>query len=285
MNKIIFFNTWHNGDIHVSREFIKDILSKVNCEMEYHHNNSDRLLLDLNIKIQPLGQLLYNNQLLTYFVDDVLYINIWYNSNTSIFKIHGCTLNTLYNNFVDVYKLLNIQINDISYYIPSINYKKFKIDTIDEFINNNKTKKKIYISNNNTCSGQSVNFNFTNIVNKLSIEFPEHLFILSNKTPINNQNVLFSSDIIKLDCCDLCENSYLTTFTNIVIGRCSGPFTFSLTKEVLLSETKQTFIGICNIDPKFGIEHLFNINKEFLWFNFFDEEQIYEGLKNVIVNT
>ena len=36
INKIIFYTIGHNGDVHYSREFIKDIIRKIpNVEYEY----------------------------------------------------------------------------------------------------------------------------------------------------------------------------------------------------------------------------------------------------------
>jgi hypothetical protein len=50
-NNIIFFNNYHNGDIFVSRSFIKDIISKLpNNQYYYAHRNKKYLLKDLNLK-------------------------------------------------------------------------------------------------------------------------------------------------------------------------------------------------------------------------------------------
>ena len=49
--KLIFYNNFHNGDIHVSRDFVKDIVSKINfSEAIYYHENSYTILKDIEVK-------------------------------------------------------------------------------------------------------------------------------------------------------------------------------------------------------------------------------------------
>ena len=50
MKIINFFNCAHNGDVHLSREFVKDIINKTNCDdYEYWHINKPNLLKDLDL--------------------------------------------------------------------------------------------------------------------------------------------------------------------------------------------------------------------------------------------
>ena len=68
------------------------------------------------------------------------------------------------------------------------------------------------------------------VVEKLSEKYPNVLFFLTMKTNINKENVAYTSDIIKLDC-DMNENSYLSTKCDIIVGRPSGSYCFTMVKE------------------------------------------------------
>lgn len=59
MKKLVFYNHFHNGDIHVSRSFVNFIVSKLKSkeiEFSYVHKNSKDLLSDNDlIKIEIFG--------------------------------------------------------------------------------------------------------------------------------------------------------------------------------------------------------------------------------------
>jgi hypothetical protein len=50
--------------------------------------------------------------------------------------------------------------------------------------------------------------------------------------------VKYTGDIIKVENSDLNEISYLSTFCDIIVGRSSGPFTFSNVKENIFDGNK-----------------------------------------------
>ena len=239
-NKIVFFNFWHNGDIHVSRSFIKYI-KNLGYECEYLHNNSLNLLNDLNIKCTNLdiavkkhGKNLISNKN-THIHNNILYINTWYRSNENIFNKYNTNFDCIYYYFKDIiYKYfgIDIGIHNIWNFFPEINYIKFDIKYSSEFLEQNIERKKIFISNGDFYSGQAVNFNFSPIINFLSKKYKEHLFLISNKKDdiVKNENIYFTKDIINIEKCDLNENSYLSSECDLIIGRGSGTYTFALTK-------------------------------------------------------
>lgn len=283
MKKIIFFNAFHSGDIHASREFVRDIKNKTINSIEYHHNCSPKILADINIEQKAITpQYGYNSAKILYETEELIYINTWYNPNTLNFGQNGgCTLKTLYANFQTVYQHLNIPIEPIEYYIPNIDFSKYEINKIDQFINLD-FRKKVFISNGVFLSGQSVMFNFDPIINYLAINFPDILFIISNQTSVVNHNVINSANIIQEQENDLCENAYLMTHCDVIIGRCSGTFTIGLIKENLISNKKQTWVGVCSINPKFGIEEFLNENKKFYWLQIYEPNALALELQKII---
>jgi hypothetical protein len=276
-----FFNLFHNGDLHSGREFVKDVILKLNSEDNfYYHSNSNNVLADIDVKFvnvsnsnKPL-----NMYELYYEDSDNIYINTWYNPHFG-HKHYGCTIEALYYNFNIVYEKLNIPLHNIEDYIPTINYNKYHIGNVDDFFKNSKFSKYVFISNGNTKSGQSNNENLENKVENLSTQHSDYLFILSDKNNINKENVVFSRDIIKSSGCDLNENSYISTKCDVIIGRESGPFFFSYVKENVLTEKKQTIIDICNCETYLSDKY-YNKNKKFTHLN----EKVGFGVKDIKIS-
>jgi len=261
MKKIIFFNYFHNGDIHSSREFVKDIISKMNPEqVEYHQNNENLELSDINGKfLTPIKDL--NNDHLIYENDSTIYINTWFHTHFG-HRYHQCTLEALYYNFEIIYEKLNIKLDPIENYIPSIDYSKYNIKNIDGYISNIKNKKLIFISNGKVKSQQSDNENLDFIINDLSNDKNNIIFV-TNHTEIRSDNVVQTKDIIKNEKSDLNENSYISTFCDIIIGKESGPYFFTYVKDNIKSDKKQYIIPICHIKT-FINEKYFNKNKKLI---------------------
>jgi hypothetical protein len=165
-----------------------------------------------------------------------------------------CPLDTQYwidNNYRKYTELVNIlneqgikcrQLNlDKLTYIPSINYKVYDINGVDEFVKNT-PERKILICNGQVNSGQIFNFTLDNLINKI-VSFKNIKVITTVRT--NIPGVLYTGDIIQAEGGDLNEISYLSKFCDIIIGRGSGPFCFCETKDNYFDDKKR-FIAITN---------------------------------------
>jgi len=242
---LIFYNYFHNGDIHYTREFIKDIISKTNFDNYFFaHVNKNGLLKDIKIEEIDFNLLGDHNVLngLDNFTNDNgdICINTWIGR----FTRYGININSNYKLYEDIYKFLNIPIGEKNSYIPTINFDYIDKDKIDSFfINKNK---KILFCNGKICSGQSTTESFDPIIIQLSEIFPHFDFILTDNTNrLNRNNIFYTNDIIGLDNNDLNEISYLSTFCDVIIGKESGPFAFCTIKDNLMNENK-TFINFCD---------------------------------------
>ena len=164
-------------------------------------------------------------------------------------------------------------------YTPEIDYSKFDIQNINKYITDS-GKSKVLICNGDCLSAQSTNeFKFTNLVDKLSDLHPDVDFILTEKIELTKKNVLFTFDIINGDYPDLNEISYLSTFCDIIIGKASGPYCFSLTKNNF-NDANKTFIGICE-------EYTYGFYTEFskadrVWINNYDENNIFNIINDEV---
>ena len=257
---IYFYNTFHNGDVHYSRTFVRDIMTKIgNNNYCYLHNNNPEILKDfLTLKhdnsfyqfdnwqlvskypISYYEQIIYNN--------DDLYINTWVGQQEWMTRKgidrnrdnRYCSLYSHYELYEDIFYKLAIPIEKIDYYLPVIDFNLIEKDNIDNFMSKNYFKLKILIVNNFPLT-MRIQIDMNYVADYLSDKYPNILFILTKKTEITKDNIAYTNDIIKLDC-DLNEISYLSTFCDIIVGRPSGPFTFCVIKDNFIKN--KTFITI-----------------------------------------
>ena len=286
--KIYFYNNFHNGDLHVSRSLVKHIVSSLYQENYiYFHNNSEKILHDIesvsSVILPPAHQNKKDQR--GFHGQNTIFLNTWYRAHDSeFFNKYGVTIQCLYHIFK---KSLKNSVNrdldlDIVSCLPVIDYKVFEIDKITLFVKNDK-RKKVLICNNKVMSGQCENFTFKNIVGKLSKEFQDVLFIVTNKVKdekYDNENVKYFDDLFKVTDCDLNEISYLSLFCDVIVGRLSGPQSFSYVKENLLNPEK-TFISITDgnkmyRDTSFGVTDLVPKNEraKFIHYTGIDENEI-----------
>lgn len=129
---IYFYNNFHNGDIHYSRTFVKDIMSKLgDNDYCYLHNCDPSILKDIkklkhdnsfisfdNWNLISDYPIKHNSQIIR---TNDLFINTWVGQKDMSYihtdKDISCSLYTHYNLYKDIYKELSIPIENIEYYI------------------------------------------------------------------------------------------------------------------------------------------------------------------------
>lgn len=280
INNVIFFNHFHNGDIHVSREIVRKIINHVhqqnpNIKFSYSHSNSANLLNDIpNLSFDPIAvkniKDAYSNLMTS---NDTIYINTWYaQQQHKYMNQYGLTMDCLYAALDDSCKkiwnfsLSNIS-TDLSSFFPSIDYSKFEINDARLWLANH-PEKKIFVANGLALSGQATNFSMIPIITQLAQKYPNKTFILTNKEGvINLSNVVYSSDIIKkTSMSDLNENSFISSHCDVIIGRSSGPSTFAMTQENLFKRNIK-ILYFTNIVPnppnKFWADSIFRDHVNF----------------------
>lgn len=257
--KYLFFNHFHNGDIHISRGIVSKIIEKVkafqpNSEFFYAHSNDLCLVKDIpNLTSIPLKSIQIKDEYSNLQnIQGYTTISTWYaQQRHKYMNTYGMTIDCLYAALDQTcqqlwnFSLQNIS-TDIADFFPTIDYSKFEISNAQGWLSRNHSKK-IFVSNGNSLSGQAVNFHMTPIIYDIAKNHPDKLFILSNKDTctLNLPNVEYSSDIInKTTGNDLNENSFLTTFCDVIIGRASGAFSYAWTRQNML-ERQVKFITFC----------------------------------------
>ncbi len=270
--KVVFFNHHHNGDIHVARGFIREIMKKMpNISFSFTHKNSRNLLVDIpNLKYDANSiNSIKDEQISLFNKGDTYYFNTWYcQSQYKYYKMYGLTLDALYaafdNNCKNLWgwSLKDIS-NDPSIFIPTIDHSKFQIENAKSLLENH-SEKKIFISNGKVLSGQAAPFEFTSMIVNIANQHTDKIFILSNKendsrfpiSPIDDRgipnNIVYSSNIIKKEGCDLNENAFLTEHCDLIVGKASGALTFSLTQRNLLERNVKllNIVTLQSVVPK-----------------------------------
>ncbi len=247
IENLVFYNHWQNGDIHVSREFVKFFINSIPAKNYiYLNHKSPELLKDIpQLRVENIGLDYLDNDspFMWNLHTRTLCLNTWYGVSPVFKDTASCTIDTLYHLFNShLSKVFNTTINPLKLieFIPTVNYSYFKIENIENYVNTNQNKK-ILICNGNVISKQSRNFSFNSIVDKIAIDYPSVDFIMTEKFICNRSNILFTDDLIDKQGCDLNEISYLSLHCDSIIGRSSGPYIYSMVKENLLHPEK-TFV-------------------------------------------
>lgn len=250
--KVVFFNFYHNGDIHVSRSLVREI-AKV-CQAngtpcEYYHPNNPRILADIPyVKHTTNGYGLHPGYR-SALVGDTLFINTWYCGKNEIYQAYGITFDCLYLSFKEPARIIGLDLDSIPGIdlFPSIDFNYFHIDKAKEWLATHQ-RPRVLISNGHVLSGQSTNFSFATIINELA-KIHDHVdFLISNADAGIAQapNVFFTSEIIQNGGFDLNENSYLANHCSAIIGRCSGVYSFAMTRENYWDSPK-TFVAFTSL--------------------------------------
>lgn len=257
--KIIFFNHFHNGDLHHSRNFVKYFINnyKKNIDYLYAHENSVEILQDIpnctyenikNLQINYKEQIINNG--------NSIYINTWVGQlNFKYLNLgFGCSFKTNLKLWKDIYNYFKIDMpDDLNILLPSIDLE-FKSITPD--------KKCILFCNNITRSGQSDNFNMSELIFNYAIQNKNIECVVSNWDLINKK---MPENVKRID--DYCLNdlNHIGIFSqkcDIIVGRTSGPFCFTLTKNNYFMN--KVFISFANGNEDDVFWHTTDKNKYFI---------------------
>lgn len=276
--RLHFLNYHHNGDIHYSKEFMRDLYNITQPEECFlHHKMREGVIKDLPfIQSAPVLNFEANTVL-----DDDYYIVMWigyYFINKLIPTDKGCSLYSNHLAFKDVYEQLGLsdQYKEMECYLPLVDYDLVEKENIHNFCDTHKNKR-VLIANGPVLSGQSENFDFDPIILSLSEEHKDWDFILTERTKVRNDNVFFTSDIINIKGCDLNEVSYLSLWCDVFVGRASGPIGFTHVQENYFNP-KKTVVGISNIME----ESFWYVPKDgfkCVWTNNFEPANVYHTIK------
>lgn len=247
INSVVFFNHWHNGDLFISKEYVRILIDKLKlCGIDsfsYAHGNSYKLLSDLPAEYKHIFSTPVHMHQRFHLESDVLYVNTWVGVYTEFFSPGQC-----HSNFPTLAKIWNFIFNAISEIIganlsngkeltaidgiPSIDWSKFQIRQAIDF---SRQHKNIVLFCNTDPKSEQSKLNgiglLDNVIESLAIKNPEITFVCARKNHLVMPNVFFTDDIFAgvVDG-DLNEISFLSISSKMIVGR-SGPWAYCHNKE------------------------------------------------------
>ena len=238
-NKLIFFNHCHAGDVFESKEFVRDIYPQVSAkECYYTHGQDQRIFLDIPY-IKQTAEFLHhmNPGTATLDINGDFWINTWIGrTGKYVLPGSGCVVEMLHKMYQD----MNFKLRpDIYSYIPEVDFRCYKRDGILDNLEAVENKNKVLICSGLVHSAQAENFDFSPIVQRLADNFPSVVFYYTSQLSLQSRNNLFYTRTIIGDLSsDLNEIGYLSTFCDLIVGRCSGPHVFTMHKTNCLDSSK-----------------------------------------------
>lgn len=249
-NPIIFYNHFHNGDLFNSKSFVDEIMKNVPVDFYYAHNKSPKILQDFNltqIRLEQVFPITNNDMKVRVIVaPNATLVNTWIGA---YFEPDGeCTLRFSYGMYEKVYAAINdlyktnLKLNeDQKQYFPFTDYSKFDLSRVNKFLSDNSSKR-ILFCNGPALSNQCLyNGDMSSIIVDLAKEHRNISFIATHKFECSESNVFFTDDIIAVNDCDLNEIAYLSEHCDLIVGRSSGPFSFSCNRNNI-NDSKKTFL-------------------------------------------
>lgn len=313
MRKLTFFQHFHNGDLFVSKEYVRQVFEEVHgIEMEYLHFNHPKTLKDIGIPQTGKPDSLADKYLRSpkrapwcAEYENHLLINTWcegffrHNPTIVIPTAHGINHLKMQTQWAHIFQKINakfgtnLSLKPREHYIGKINYGMYNTEAINSYLALTGNKKRILISNGQVMSNQSFGGTMQDIIGILAMEFPDWDFFCTTKFGTLIPNIYFTDDIIPQDVplsgepvfwskttCDLNEISYFSTFCNIIVGRNSGPFVYCMSENNLLDESK-TIISFNKFEDD-SLVWAINHKAKYIWSNHYEINNVLDTIREAI---
>lgn len=272
LERVVFFNCTHNGDLHLSREFVRHLAATIDARrFDYAHFSRPKTLRDLTgIGYRSLYDLhdavpvevrdtCNCHVALPYLLDRVsgtLFINTWIGQQWGRYLLRGpsgardqVTLEGNHRMYSDLIRTLGLGPpldRDLRRYVPTIDSTAFDVGGVVAHLSKARPGLKVLVANSDVRSRQIDNFDFSPVILSLAGRFPEVTFYVTAREPFGpasppHGNLVFTEDVIGATGGDLNEISFLSRSCDIIVGRESGPFEFCKVRENLF-DPRKTFV-------------------------------------------
>lgn len=241
MNKIIFHNSFHVGDVIISKPFVREIMKHFNgYDFYYSHRNNRFITEDLCPSINNIS--MFDNEFIK-VCGDTIFINTWFgilqNKNLRIITEHNgiCHFEFQLDQFNYLFKKHNINI-DLTYMETDVEKYLWEID--DKYIGDKLVIRdgiNVLIYNIPSKSGQADYIDADVFIDRLSDKFPNVNFYITSSN-LQKANVICLNKCFDVRGIDLFQYAELSKRCNIIVGNGSGPIMNSWIKTNLLNANK-----------------------------------------------
>lgn len=253
MKSLCFHNWGRKGDLHMSRSFVRKIAEKLDVPCFYYHAEDAAILADVPVEHRPRSQ--HDNKRFAYTTtfskDGALFLNTWYGAGNrkycSTEPDDLITYDTLYRLFSDAcVSGLGFKLSELgppASMLPRIKWDAFPaIGTAIDRLNAVPKGKRVFFDTVDCLSGQAQNFPLTPVLRNAAIRRPGTTFFYTWAPPVVRRslpaNCIWTRDIHGIiDGLDLNENAFISTHCQIIVGRNSSSYTFSLCRENLIDRS------------------------------------------------
>jgi len=234
VKSLTFFNHYGVGDLFESREFVLDWMRIYGIETATYACRYPAVFEDLPqlhcIPVQPDMDM----RRAVEHRGDELRVNTWIGARNAethppgdyvLWPGVGCTvegLHRMHNQYLREAGLPPLP-RALVEYLTNIDYTRVKLGNVKSFAEEHAGKVRVLLCNGATGSGHAANFDFAQMVALLP-PTPNAAFIFTERCSIDRENVFFTDDLTERAAgeSDFNAISYLSTFCDLIVGRCSG---------------------------------------------------------------
>lgn len=294
LKNLVFYNWYGNGDLLNSKEFVRELMGKVEAENYiYCHAKHENVFQDMpELGYGKIDENCDNSKAFNR-VDDSLYINTWIGREGQyVLPGIGCTIaqnKRMYNDILDAAGL-DVRVDQpLEAYIPEINFSKLprhrKVYGFAEIALRYEDGVVLWCTGQ-AQSMQSDNFSFWPAIEIITEEFPNRVFMVTETPPqelyLSRKNIYYTGDILGTDDgFDLNDIAHLATYADTIIGRPAGPFVFAQTKEIMMS-SDYALLGFSYHPNVLCFAHSFKTPIQKFWSGDTETDKVIKHVRRVI---
>lgn len=247
IDQIVFFNHWRHGDSFVNKAYVKQIIDSFpELKFSYAHQFHPSIVADLKCQHRTLEQLpeglTWHHPMGTEFGSKTMYINTWPGNFRGRFFGEHPTLPAINHVWNEIFNHLDLPLlGDYSSYLPFIDFDCYDLDRARFYltIRHIPDRPMILFCNGPVKSSQSDVTEMTVMIDRLSALFPGYEFLTTYPTGLDKANLTCTDDVFETDTGNINQIAYLSQFATLVIGKNSGPFTYSQHRANLINYKKK----------------------------------------------
>lgn len=282
LNKVIFYCSWHHGDWHLAKEFVRNFVTQLQAGGVECLAVTSRDPHIVNIAGLPAvnieGYPALRENPFTHWdaATGTFFVNIW----VGYYGLAGG--NGGNHNFVnqrDMWKSIASHIEaETGFHLDTIEDPELTVPDIDVSelgVYAPAPENSVFFANSMAWSGQTLVNTMPNAIHSLAKEFPTVNFICTQDIDVRGHNMFYTDDLTyrsNVGYNPLPEAAKISEGCRIVVTNCSGPGTFAMTRKNFDDPDKTMLVLLTNegLSPHTGVR----CNAKMLFSSTYDEWEV-----------